>query len=87
MPGLAGAKFAGELAERYPALPVIWMSGYPREATFAGEEPGDAGWFLQKPIHPDHLAATVARALNRAGSGRVPRHAERGAGAGGPALD
>ena len=65
MPGLAGARFAAELAERYPALPVVWMSGYPREAAFAGQEPGEASWFLQKPIHPDHLAATVARAVNR----------------------
>ena len=67
MPGLSGPKFAARLAERYPALPVIWMSGYPQEA-FAGKELGEGSWFLQKPIHPDHLVATVARALQRSAS-------------------
>ena len=64
MPGLSGAKFAERLAERYPALPVIWMSGYPREAAFVGREPGES-IFLQKPVHPDHLLATVVRTLER----------------------
>jgi two-component system cell cycle sensor histidine kinase/response regulator CckA len=67
MPALGGAKFAERLAERYPALPVIWMSGYPREAAFAGHEPGEANFFLQKPVHLDHLTDTVARALHRSG--------------------
>ncbi len=35
MPGLGGGRFAEALAESYPALPVIWMSGYPREEAFA----------------------------------------------------
>jgi two-component system, cell cycle sensor histidine kinase and response regulator CckA len=67
MPGLGGPKFAGRLAERYPALPVIWMSGYPQEV-FAGKELSEGSWFLQKPIHPDRLTATVARVLHRSTS-------------------
>ncbi|MEO6057115.1 MAG: ATP-binding protein, partial [Gemmatimonadales bacterium] len=66
MPVLGGAEFASRLAERWPELPVIWMSGYPREATFAGHEVGEKV-FLQKPVDLDHLVATVARALERAG--------------------
>jgi len=46
--------------EEYPDLPVIWMSGYPRDAVF-DERAGHA--FLQKPIPPEELVAAVRELL------------------------
>jgi PAS domain S-box-containing protein len=66
MPGLGGLQLARELANRYPSLPLIWMSGHPREREFPREMPGKYQTFLMKPVAPDVLLDTVARVLEQA---------------------
>jgi PAS domain S-box-containing protein len=69
MPELGGRELVERLAAEYPGLPVIWMSGYPRDA--AGGDGGSAGAnpFLQKPISPDVLIRAVEDVLSRRGAG------------------
>jgi signal transduction histidine kinase/ActR/RegA family two-component response regulator len=74
MPELGGRELAERLAAEYPALPVIWMSGYPRDAVGDGAAAG-ANPFLQKPISADVLIQTVEDVLSR----RVAGHRAAGA--------
>jgi two-component system, cell cycle sensor histidine kinase and response regulator CckA len=64
MPVMDGYDLTEELARRYSKVPVIWMSGHPREAEtrHSSAEP-DA--FLQKPIPLQILLQTVAQTLHR----------------------
>jgi two-component system cell cycle sensor histidine kinase/response regulator CckA len=63
MPGMGGRVLAQELARRYPEIPLVWMSGHPREVEFPRETPGYEHPFLVKPVSPEALLHTVARAL------------------------
>lgn len=63
MPGLGGLQLARELAQRYPDLSLVWMSGHPREKEFPREMPGKYQIFLMKPVPVDVLLDTVARVL------------------------
>jgi two-component system, cell cycle sensor histidine kinase and response regulator CckA len=65
MPGVGGMQLARELAQRYPNLPLIWMSGHPREKEFPRELPGKYQAFLMKPVAPDVLLDTTARVLEQ----------------------
>jgi two-component system, cell cycle sensor histidine kinase and response regulator CckA len=65
MPGMGGRVLGQELARRYPELPVIWMSGHPREVDFPREMPGEEHPFLMKPVSPEALIHTVARVLDK----------------------
>jgi PAS domain S-box-containing protein len=64
MPQLGGRGLAARLAAEYPAVAVIWMSGYPRDA-FPIDGMGDGQPFLQKPIPVETLTATVRALLTR----------------------
>ncbi|HWN18584.1 MAG TPA: PAS domain S-box protein [Gemmatimonadales bacterium] len=66
MPGVGGVQLARELHQRYPTLPLIWMSGHPRETEFPREIPGKYQTFLMKPVAPDVLLDAVARVLEQA---------------------
>jgi two-component system cell cycle sensor histidine kinase/response regulator CckA len=63
MPRLGGRELVERLAAEYPDLPVIWMSGYPRDAAFGDAMPNGVHPFLQKPIPPDVLVRTVEGVL------------------------
>jgi two-component system cell cycle sensor histidine kinase/response regulator CckA len=65
MPVLGGLELVERLAGEYPGLPVIWMSGYPRDAAFADGGPAGQHPFLQKPIPADLLVQTVQGVLAR----------------------
>jgi PAS domain S-box-containing protein len=63
LPGMDGQQLAAELRGRYPDLPIVYISGYPR----AGLKEGDLGqgmWFLQKPYSAEGLSCTVRDALD-----------------------
>lgn len=68
MPVMAGAELSLKLAQLYPALPVIWMSGYPRETVIGGGRLGEDQPFLQKPVPPALLLQTITQALSDKGS-------------------
>ena len=65
MPVLGGEELRARLAKAHPRLPVIWISGYPRDAVMAGDVLGDGQTFLQKPVSPDVLLAAAACLIGR----------------------
>ncbi len=66
MPGMNGRQLFEELRERYPALPVIYMSGYVEdEISRQGIEQQD-GCFVQKPFTVRALTERVRQALDSA---------------------
>jgi two-component system cell cycle sensor histidine kinase/response regulator CckA len=65
MPVLGGEELRAVLAQTHPHLPVIWISGYPRDAVMAGEALGDDQVFLQKPVSADVLLSAAARLTGR----------------------
>lgn len=65
MPVLTGPELAAELERRYPAVPVIWMSGQPQDLEVWLQGPGRDQPFLHKPISGDLLLQTVAKVLER----------------------
>ena len=69
MPRVGGRELAERIAVEYPHLPVIWMSGYPRDAAFGEGGPTGAHPFLQKPIPQDVLIRTVEGVLGARGPG------------------
>jgi PAS domain S-box-containing protein len=64
MPSMSGSALATALAERYPDLPVVWVSGYPRETAFRGGGRSPQP-FLQKPVDAEELLAVIRRAVHR----------------------
>ncbi|MEP7216388.1 MAG: response regulator [Anaerolineaceae bacterium] len=66
MPGESGIELRRTIAERWPALPVILISGYSAEgpAEFAARTPNTT--FVQKPFAADHFLALVERTLANA---------------------
>jgi len=62
MPGLSGGELARRLKERWPALPVLFMSGYSAEELRWQGAAGPAE-LIQKPFSPDELVVRVAAAL------------------------
>lgn len=73
MPGMHGNELADRLRERWPDLPVLFMSGYPEEAAIAERIQRRDSDFLAKPFSPETLLNAVRLLLNvnsaaRAGS-------------------
>jgi two-component system, cell cycle sensor histidine kinase and response regulator CckA len=73
MPVMGGRELARRLATEYPGLPVVWVSGHPKDTAPLASGDGRAGLFLQKPVPPDLLVGTVARILERRGVRRARR--------------
>jgi two-component system cell cycle sensor histidine kinase/response regulator CckA len=63
MPGLTGPELANALRERYPGLPVVYMSGY--AAAVDAPEGDEEANLVQKPFNRDTLLAAVQRAWRR----------------------
>jgi len=85
MPELDGPTIAAALTARHPGLPVLFMSGYPRDREGEISGAAAAGAVLAKPFDARQLAEAVRRALDRRGprSGndarnQVPSGPERG---------
>jgi DNA-binding NtrC family response regulator len=71
MPRQSGSELAARLAMRFPAIKVIFMSGYTREGSGHCKLPPNA-LFVQKPFVPADLIDGVQRAL-QAGTSRTNR--------------
>lgn len=67
MPGMDGLALARRLRSRWPALPVLLLSGY-AEVTLGEDLEGQGIRFLAKPFEPAALVAAVAE-LARAAAG------------------
>ncbi|MBA3659790.1 MAG: response regulator [Gemmatimonadales bacterium] len=72
MPGIGGAELARRLRERWPALPILFMSGYSAEELRRQEGIGPKGELIQKPFMPGGLVESVAAALSRAAEETPP---------------
>jgi two-component system cell cycle sensor histidine kinase/response regulator CckA len=63
MTGMGGHELASQLAERYPAIRVLFMSGYTEDSAARREILLKGSPFLQKPFSVADLAAAVHQAL------------------------
>jgi CheY-like chemotaxis protein len=63
MPELDGRSLGLRLKDRFPALPVLYISAYPSDDLFHRGAPDASAPFLQKPIESDQLLARVERLL------------------------
>jgi CheY-like chemotaxis protein len=71
MPGMNGAEVAREVRARYPALPILFVTGY--ADTSALDDVGE-DCVVQKPFRDDDLIRKTRRLLgaDRDGDGKVP---------------
>src|SRR6266508_6403928 len=65
MPETDGRTLGRLIGERYPGLPVAYMSAYPVNDVFHRGAPGPNLPFLRRPFSPDALVAVVQELLAR----------------------
>ncbi|HEX6645531.1 MAG TPA: PAS domain S-box protein [Gemmatimonadales bacterium] len=70
MPVMGGRELGQRLTADYPHLPILWMSGHPREALPDIAGAGDEHRYLQKPVAPETLVNAVRRLLQLPGRTR-----------------
>lgn len=63
MPELDGRALGHRLNERWPDLPVLYISGYPADDLFHRGAPTTDAPFLRKPFKGEELLAAVQRLL------------------------
>jgi len=68
MPVMGGSQLREVLAQTHPGLPVIWISGYPRDVVMDGDVLSDDRVFLQKPVSAELLLAAAAKLTGRDGA-------------------
>lgn len=64
MPGLNGKELADRLRATWPGLKVLFVSGYPEEASGKKRLVEDGSHFLGKPFKPNDLLGTVRKILD-----------------------
>lgn len=65
VPDMGIEELAGEVHKVVPALPILYMSGYPRDDILARGLLGKDQPFLQKPFTSENLAVVVGRMVRR----------------------
>jgi FixJ family two-component response regulator len=70
MPGMSGRDLAVRLREKYPEIPIVFMSGYTDDALLGGDFTTTT--LLPKPFDAEQLLRAVREELDRALSARVP---------------
>ncbi|MBI3404392.1 MAG: response regulator [Acidobacteria bacterium] len=70
MPGMSGGELASQLQSLFPAIKVLFMSGYTPEAIAEQGISRPSGEFLQKPFRPAALLEKI-KGLLRAGEGKA----------------
>jgi len=63
MPELDGRALGQRLQEKFPALPVLYISAYPSDDLFHRGAPNTSAPFLQKPIIAEELLRAVQQLL------------------------
>ena len=64
MPVTGGAEVGRQVAERWPSIPLLFMSGYPGDEMVDRNLVEAGAPFLQKPFTPESLAAAVRYQLD-----------------------
>ena len=73
LPGvMQGNDLARRVQSSRPDLPVLYMSGYTRNAIVHAGRLDEGVNFLEKPFSPENLVLTVRRVLDMGLSGRLP---------------
>jgi CheY-like chemotaxis protein len=62
--GMQGTDLARELTTMRPGLPVLFMSGYARDAMISAGRLDDEMTLVQKPFSPDAIARAVRNILD-----------------------
>jgi PAS domain S-box-containing protein len=70
LPGGRGTDLFARLRIRYPALRVVFMSGYGEDGILDDRQPDPAILFVQKPFVAETLLTSVATLLGAVGAGR-----------------
>ena len=65
MPSIGGAELARRLRERWPALPIVFMSGYSAEDLGRRGVIISDGELIHKPFSVSELIRSVAVAISR----------------------
>ncbi len=73
MPGRSGVELAADLQERYPGLPVLFVSAYTSDALAERGIASLGAYLLAKPFTSEELLAQAARALGQRSAGSPPR--------------
>ena len=68
MPELDGRALGLRLRDRFPNLPVLYISAYPADDLFHRGAPASDAPFLQKPVSEAELLQAVERLLTPAGT-------------------
>jgi DNA-binding NtrC family response regulator len=63
MPKVTGIRLAESLGRKQPSVPVIFMSGFPRDQQFQQDCENGQKRFIQKPFSTDSLLRTVQDAF------------------------
>jgi two-component system, cell cycle sensor histidine kinase and response regulator CckA len=66
LPGIGGSVLAEEMATQYPAMKVLFMSGYTDNAVAAQGVLEEGTFLLQKPFEPEALRSKVREVLDAA---------------------
>ena len=73
MPEMNGPELAQRIVRLIPAIKVLYVSGFTRQAAFERGTTSDRTCFLEKPFTPVTLAAKVRECLD--GQPTEPRNA------------
>lgn len=65
MPGMDGRELGRRLAQRWPELPILYISAYEVNDIFRRGSPRDSAPFLQKPFPMDGLVTTIRSLIER----------------------
>jgi two-component system, cell cycle sensor histidine kinase and response regulator CckA len=63
MPGMDGRELGRRLAQRWPSLPILYISAYDVNDIFRRGSPRTSAPFLQKPFQPEGLISRVQQLL------------------------
>jgi two-component system NtrC family sensor kinase len=64
MPRMNGPELGRRLEQRWPGIPVLYISGYDVESSTGPEAAHRGAAFMRKPFDPDEFARRVARLLD-----------------------
>ena len=64
MPGMSGLEMAEQVRQRRPWLPVVIVTGYGSPGNEARAEAAGVSGFLRKPLSPEMIEGSAAKALS-----------------------